>query len=138
MPPTDDLPLFDLAALRHLARAATVLPACPACTPLDKPGWESLPQPDEAGHLQRCGTLQADLFTEPTLAEYHPAGTRYWSADAPIAPAWFPYNRCELWQCPHCAHAFLRYTEYGGYYQEARIRPLQGGLLIDAPDPADD
>src|SRR5258706_15836594 len=28
-----------------------------------------------------------------------------------------------LWRCHHCNAAFLRYTEYGGYYQDDRIRP---------------
>ena len=28
--------------------------------------------------------------------------------------------------------AFLRYTEYGGYYVEERVRPLQAALVVDA------
>jgi hypothetical protein len=27
----------------------------------------------------------------------------------------------------------LRYTEYGGYYEEERIRDLDARLLVDAP-----
>lgn len=129
-----DPPLLDRDTLRRLATAG---PRCPDCERLGAAGWESLPQPDDAAHLQPVGTLRADPCTEPTLAEYHPAGTRYWAADAPIAPAWYPYNRCGVWQCPRCRHAFLRYTEYGGYYQEARIRALQPALLVDAPAPAE-
>lgn len=34
---------------------------------------------------------------------------------------------------PRCAGAFLQYTEYGGYYEDERIRPLQAGLIVDTP-----
>lgn len=129
-----DLPLLDLPTLQGLTPTG---PRCPQCERLGAAGWESLPQPDAAAHLHPVGTLRADPYAEPTLAEHHPAGTRYWSTDAPIAPAWFPYNYCEVWQCPHCRQAFLRYTEYGGYYQEARIRALQPALLVDPPAPAE-
>lgn len=130
-----DLPLLDAAALTVLARAAT--PRCPDCERLGATGWESLAQADAAAHLRPVGTLRADLFAEPTLAEYHPGGTRYWSPDAPIAPQWFPYNRCEAAQCPRCRHLFVRYTEYGGYYQEARIRAVDPARIADVPAPAD-
>ena len=63
------------------------------------------------------------------MTEYHPDGTRYWSANAPIAVDFFPYNRCEVWACKRCSRAFLRYTEYGGYYIEPRIRLLNPALL---------
>jgi hypothetical protein len=126
------LPWLDFDALTQLAATATEQAACTACQRLLRPGWESLAQTDDAAHLQACGTLRDDPEREPSLSEFHPRGTRYWSPEAPIAPGWFPYNRCELWQCGHCRHAFLRYTEYGGYYQEARIRALQLGLLVDA------
>jgi hypothetical protein len=32
-----------------------------------------------------------------------------------------------------CARPLLRYTEYGGYYVEERIRDLDARLLVDAP-----
>jgi hypothetical protein len=69
---------------------------------------------------------------DPTLAEYHPGGTNAWSADAPIAPAYFPYNRCDAWLCVQCGRPFLRYTEFGGYYMEERIRELDARLVTDA------
>ena len=50
-----------------------------------------------------------------------------------IAPAYFPYNRCDVWTCVQCARPFLRYTEYGGYYVEQRIRELDPGLLPQTP-----
>ena len=133
---TSNLPWLDFNTLKRWADEAAQQPPCAACARLLRPGWESLAQADQAAHLQACGTLRADPHSEPdsepSLSEYHPAGTRYWSPEAPIAPGWFPYNRCELWRCSSCAQAFLRYTEYGGYYQEARIRALQAGLLVDA------
>jgi hypothetical protein len=83
--------------------------------------------------LERVGTLRDPAIEEPTVAEYHPDGTNAWSPDAPIAPAWFPYNRCDVWRCAACARAFLRYTEYGGYYAEERVRELDARLIVDAP-----
>lgn len=68
--------------------------------------------------------------TRELLDEYHPQGTNQWSPDAPIALGWHPYNRCTLWRCHHCNAAFLRYTEYGGYYQDDRIRPLLAHLIV--------
>lgn len=105
---------------------------CDDCAALVCPGWESFPGGADEKALLARGTLRADVYDEPTLAEYHPAGTRYESADAPIAPRFHPYNRCEVWQCRQCRRAFLRYTEYGGYYVDRRIRELKAALLVDA------
>lgn len=83
-------------------------------------------------HLERVGALGSpDAWDR--LDEFHPKGTHLWSPDAPIALGWHPYNRCTLWRCARCAGAFLRYTEYGGYYEEGRIRPLQAHLM-EAPE----
>jgi hypothetical protein len=38
-----------------------------------------------------------------------------------------------VWQCVGCARTFLRYTEYGGYYQEERIRELRAQNIVEAP-----
>ena len=84
---------------------------------------------------ERIGTLRRPGRDEPTVAEHHPAGTHAWSADAPIAPEWFPYNRCDVWRCSACGRGFLRYTEYGGYYQDDRIRVLDPALVVDVPAP---
>ncbi|PXW95470.1 hypothetical protein C7444_10938 [Sphaerotilus hippei] len=125
------LPLLNLESLRPLA-AVRPAGACQACAPLVCPGWESLPGDFDRARLQRVGTLQRPDDEEPTLVEHHPDGTHAWSVDAPIAPAFFPYNRCEAWRCTACARPFLRYTEYGGYYQDERIRELDARLLVDA------
>lgn len=79
------------------------------------------------------GTLRKDGDHDPQLAEYHPHGTHSWSDAAPIAPAFAPYNRCEVWRCRQCRRLFLRYTEYGGYYREDRIREVNPALILDTP-----
>ena len=95
------------------------------------PGWESLPGGFDTAPLERIGSLRDPEVVE----EYHPQGTSGWSADAPIALGWFPYNRCEVWRCRGCARAFLRYTEHGGYYTDERIRELQAERIVAAPLP---
>lgn len=122
------------AALVELAEARRT-PSCAACEALVCPGWEALPGSFARDALERVGTLRDPAVDEPTVAEWHPDGTHAWSADAPIAPAWFPYNRCDAWRCKSCARAFLRYTEYGGYYSEERIRELDAALVADVAAP---
>lgn len=121
-------PLLSAAELKQLALAQAG-PGCPACAAIRAPGWEAMPTTLDRGALRRIATLRAPGEEEPTLEEFHPAGTRGWSPDAPIAPGWFPYNRCEVWECVQCARPFLRYTEYGGYYVEERVRELRAGLV---------
>jgi len=128
------LPLLSHDDLQALAPAAAgAVPACATCAALVCPGWESVPSSFDRTALRRVGTLRPPGDDEPTLQEHHLAGTHGWSVDAPIAPAFFPYNRCEVWACVACARPFLRYTEYGGYYEDERIRALDGRWLTDAP-----
>lgn len=105
---------------------------CSVCAPLVCAGWESMPATFDAAGLRRIGTLRREENDDPTLVEHHPDGSHAWSADAPIAPAFFPYNRCDVWVCVSCARPFLRYTEYGGYYEDARIREVSAALVVDA------
>jgi hypothetical protein len=126
-----DLPVLDAAALRRLAATQPRQP-CPACAAVKAPGWESLPGSLDRAHLRKVATLRWPDVEEPTLEEYHPRGTHGWSPDAPIAPAFFPYNRCDVWQCVQCGRPFLRYTEYGGYYVDERIRELAAALIVEA------
>lgn len=120
----------DLLTLARQTRAAT---ACSRCQSLVCKGWESVPGGFDLTRLNRIGTLREPDDSEPTLEEYHPAGTGSWSTDSPIAVGWFPYNRCDVWQCSGCARPFLRYTEVGGYYTDERIRELQAHLIEQAP-----
>lgn len=92
-----------------------------------------MPLSFDSANLSPIGTLrQTDAqAAEPTLDEYHPARSNYWSEDALIAVNHHPYNRCDVWACQSCARAFLRYTEYGGYYVESRIRTVAAELVVD-------
>lgn len=125
------VPFLAPEALRELgARHAGT--RCPACAAIHAPGWEALPGGFDASGLRRVGTLRGPDVEEATLEEYHPDGTHTWSDAAPIAPAFFPYNRCDVWQCAGCGRPFLRYTEYGGYYVEQRIRELVAEKVVVA------
>lgn len=124
----EDLPVLDAEGLRRLATAPPSQP-CAACAAVRAPGWEAVPGSLDRDRLRKVATLRRSEVEDPTLEEYHPQGTHGWSPDAPIAPAFFPYNRCDVWQCVQCGRAFLRYTEYGGYYVEERIRELRADLV---------
>lgn len=95
-------------------------------------GWEKVEISFPEEQMRVIGTLLNDPYDEPTFAEYHPAGTNYWSADAPIAVRHFPFNRCSIWQCKVCERCCLTYTEAGGYYVERRIRSLDPRMIVDA------
>ncbi|KQW00082.1 hypothetical protein [Rhizobacter sp. Root1221] len=116
-----------------LANASGAGAGCPRCSALVCRGWESMPGGFDRSNLRCVGTLRAPGDDDPTLAEFHPAGTHGWSDSAPIAPGWFPYNRCDVWQCEGCARPFLRYTEYGGYYTDERIREVRAHLVVNPP-----
>jgi hypothetical protein len=130
--------IWDAAALQDLAAQAAPAP-CPSCATLPTTGWETVPVSLDRQRLEPLGTFYDPMAGNPlesTLEEYHPRRTRYWSADAPIAPAWFPYNRCGVWRCRTCAMVFLRYAEHGGYFEEERIRRVVPALVdLAAPSP---
>jgi hypothetical protein len=94
--------------------------------------WESLAEYRwEAAQMTAIGTLRDPVVEEPTLEECHPQGTRYDSPNAPIAPAFFPYNQCEVWHCKRCDRHLLRYTEFGGYNVDPRVRVINVDNIID-------
>lgn len=99
-----------------------------SCATLQCAGWESIGAPLAEPAFRRVGTLRDPALDEPTVEEW--PGSRFWSADAPIAPAHFPYNRCEVWACAACGRGFLQYTEYGGYYIDHRVRQLDPALVV--------
>lgn len=123
---------FTAAELISLANRADASLRCTACASLQHPGWEAMPVGIERHVLVQVGTLRDADVDEPTLTEYHPDGTHGWSPDAPIAIDHFPYNRCEVWQCSQCRRAYLRYTEYGGYYEEQRVRAVDPARVVRA------
>ena len=114
----------DLRALPFLRGS----PGDCACANLRAAGWESVTQPLGPPLLRLLGTLRPAGDDEPTLEEW--PGSRYWAADAPIAPSHFPFNRCQVWACTGCGRGFLQYTEFGGYYVDHRIRPVDPALVV--------
>jgi hypothetical protein len=96
-------------------------------------GWDSLTEERwPAAQMQQVATLRDPEIAEPSFEERHPDGTRYESPNAPVAVTFFPYNRCDIWRCSQCQRHLLRYTEFGGYYVDHRIRALTPDLpLLD-------
>jgi hypothetical protein len=123
---------MDAAQLRTVARGKPDQCTCAlkACR-----GWESVSDDRwPVDQMQAVGTLRPALpegQTELTFEEFHPEGTRYESPNAPIAPGYFPFNRCDVHACTRCHCAVLRYTEYGGYYVDHRVRLVDGDFVID-------
>ena len=124
---------IDFAALTGLAQASAAGGVPCSCNQTSLAAWQALPMTLELDRLEDVGTLLDDPYDEPTFVEFHPSGTRYESDDAPIAPRYFPYNRCTVARCMNCGRHYLRYNEAGGYFTELRIRALQVDLLVDAP-----
>ena len=127
-----ELQKLDFSALAALAAASARVTAACTCHSGDLASWTSVPLSLIEADFIEVGTLLEDPFVEPTFVEFHPSGTRYGSPDAPIAPRYFPYNRCIVAKCQRCGRCFLRYTEAGGYFVDPRIRALAPQLLVDA------
>lgn len=120
---------LDKSRLLKLAQSPRSELECKQCAPLSCQGWESVPSGFNLDVLVGIGTLRIDGAPE-IWDEYHPNGTNQWSADAPISPEHYPYNRSDVYECSACKRKFLRYTEYGGYYFDERIRVLNPDLII--------
>jgi hypothetical protein len=124
--------MMDAAELQNIARSQPGQCRCAlkACR-----GWESVSDDRwPADQMQAAGTLRPALpegQTEWTFEEFHPQGTRYESPDAPIALGYFPFNRCDVYACNRCGCAVLKYTEYGGYYVDHRVRLVDGALVVE-------
>jgi hypothetical protein len=125
--------MMDFAVLKMLADASGVVTRPCDCAIDSYREWTRMPAGFPEQQMRTLGTLVDDPYVEATFAEYHPAGTHYWSPDAPIAPRYFPANRCMVLQCSVCARCCLSYVEAGGYYVEKRVRALDPALLVDAP-----
>ena len=94
-------------------------------------GWESFTEDRwPKAQMHAVGTLRDPDTYDPCAEEHHPDGTRYASSDAPIAVNFFPYNLCDVFACGQCDRVLLRYTEFGGYYVDHRVRELDPGLVI--------
>lgn len=120
-----------VAEVKRIAHISAGAAPCTVCASLICPGWESVRASLDHAALRCLGTLADPSDEDPTVAEHHPDGTHLWSPDAPIALRYFPFNRCQVWQCASCPRSFLRYTEYGGYYVDERIRELNVALIAE-------
>jgi hypothetical protein len=118
--------------LLELARSSDAVERVCTCAIDSYREWTRIHVDFPQGQMRTVGTLLEDPYVEPTFAEYHLQGSSYWSPVAPIAPHYFPYNRCTVQQCTVCGRSCLTYVEAGGYYVEPRIRALDSGLLVNA------
>ena len=123
------LKITDPRELLNLALSKQSDSDCTTCNVLMNPGWESISGSFDLDLLKLIGTLRMEDQPE-VWDEYHPHGTHSWSANAPIAIGYHPYNRCDIYQCVDCSRKYLRYGEYGGYYVDERIRPLNPKLIV--------
>ncbi len=116
-------------ALRQLAQKPNT--AC-QCSLQHCAGWESVNDTAwPADHMKVVATLRDPEVYEPTFEEQHPNGTRYESADAPVALKFFPYNRCDVHACTQCQQHVLRYTGFVGNSAYHRARPLAAERIND-------
>ncbi|WP_081074124.1 DUF934 domain-containing protein [Burkholderia diffusa] len=122
------LPYLDHAALLTLAAEADGVTQPCICMKTPLAGWTSLPLSLRDTKLVEVATLAPPGDPEPSDDEFHPAGTRYWSDDAPIAPRHFPYNRCNVSRCMSCGRLFLRYQEGGGYFIDQLLLMARTGF----------
>jgi hypothetical protein len=135
--PTDPDPKRPLDALALKQLAAATEPAAPAkacaCGLQRATAWESITEERwPRALMQKIGTLRDEDIAEPTFEEWHPGGTRYDSPDAPVSVRHFPFNRCDLYRCGACSRLVLRYTEFGGYYIDHRVRLLDASLITSS------
>ena len=115
--------------LIDLANSQNIKSTCSNCSSLNCIGWDSVPSSFELNTLKPIGTLKTE-DGEDIWEEFHPNGTTLWSENAPISIKHNPYNRSDVCECKECGRKYLRYTEYGGYYVDERIRTLNPNLII--------
>jgi hypothetical protein len=113
--------LKTLASLQHKEQ-------CHNCASHNFSCWETILSTFDRNAIQMVGTLQIPDI-EKIWDEYHPHGTDQWSANAPIAVMFHPYNSSDVYQCKSCHTVYLRYNEYGGYYVDERIRTVKPELI---------
>lgn len=104
---------------------------CDKCHKDNFAGWETLTKEMESS-LELCGEFeQAEKYIgQNGYTEYHPNGTNYWSKDAPIALAFYPYHESLIRKCKSCDAIFLTYIEHSGHAPHNRCRWVQKDLLV--------
>ena len=122
-------PLLDSKSLRALGDINASQPCSCALRPCA--GWDSFTQERwPTPQMRHIGTLRDPDVDEHTHDEHHPGGTRYDSPTAPIAVNFFPCNVSDVYACTSCKKVVLRYTEFGGYYVDHRVRELDSSLVV--------
>lgn len=120
-----------LTAVDLKSQAEAKTPVACTCPLRPCAGWESFTEDRwQKEQMQTLGTLRDPDVYQPKAEEYHPSGTRYASTDAPIAVNFFPYNLCDVFACTTCDKVLLRYTEFGGYYVDHRVRGVDAQLVV--------
>ncbi|MGB3622338.1 MAG: hypothetical protein WBA20_13395 [Ketobacter sp.] len=105
--------------------------SCAVCNKQDYKGWGKFTK-DLESELNHCGEFEAaeKYINKNDYTEYHPNGTNYWSKDAPIALAFYPYHESQIRTCDSCKAVFLTYIEYSGHAPQNRCRWVQPDLLV--------
>lgn len=128
---------LDSQSLKALCEPGLIGKAQPcSCALRPTAGWESFTEDRwPSDKMTALGTLRDPDIYEPTQQEHRPNGTRYDSPDAPVAIDFFPYNVCDAYGCASCHKVVLRYTEFGGYYVDHRVRTLNPALVVETSLP---
>jgi hypothetical protein len=98
----------------------------------DLSGWVDWPVGFHEAEFKSLGTLSRYAPEVSIPDEYHPAGTNYWSSNAPIAPRYYPYNQSTVWQCAGSERIYLRHNDHGAYHVASRVRLVEATLIVDA------
>lgn len=122
------IPNLSAAELHQLSCESTEKP-CEFCDTFQCDSWETLPTNFVASEYPVIGHCRFE-GSENIWEEYHPNKTTMWSRQAPVALQYYPYNRSDVAQCNHCKRVYLRYTEFGGYYVDQRIRLVNLYLIL--------
>jgi hypothetical protein len=123
---------IDTQTLRTLAARSALFAQCD-CLRCDLRSWGGWPVGYHEDAFICIGTLAKYPAEEAIIAEYHPDNTQYWSAAAPIATRYYPYNQSTVWRCLRCERLYMRHNDDGAYHVERRIRLVQAELIVDAP-----
>ena len=128
-------PLLTADALKAAAETHQHAQPTPCrCALRPTAGWNSFTEDRwDAARMNPLGTLRDPDVLEPTTDEHHPNSTRYDAPDAPVATRYFPCNRADAYACTACQQVLLRYTEFGGYYVDHRVRVVTAALVIEGP-----
>lgn len=120
-------------AVYALAHARGAQAHCAQCASVQAPGWVTWPAGVPESVVAPVGALWLADDDEPTYDELRPLDMDPWLPEVPISLPHYPANRCTVWACTACQKPFLRYTEYGGYYVDARVRELDPQRLAAPP-----